>query len=94
MLKVDGKDVATQKVEHTIPLILQWDESMDFGSDTGTPVDDQDYKCPFPFTGKFSKITIKVDLRELSPEDIKKLENAESQALDGSPLYRMQGGPH
>ena len=94
MLKVDGKDVATQKVEHTIPLILQWDESMDFGSDTGTPVDDQDYKCPFTFTGKFSKITIKVDLRELSPEDIKKLENAESQALDGSPLYRMQGGPH
>ena len=67
---------------------------MDFGSDTGTPVDDQDYKCPFPFTGKFSKITIKVDLRELSPEDIKKLENAESQALDGSPLHRVQGGPH
>jgi hypothetical protein len=94
VLKVDGKAVATQKMEHTIPLILQWDESMDFGSDTGTPVDDQDYKCPFPFTGTFSKITIKVDRPELSPEDIKKLENAESQALDGSPLHRVQGGPN
>jgi arylsulfatase A-like enzyme len=76
VLKVDGKEVTTQKMEHTIPLILQWDESMDFGSDTGTPVDDQDYKCPFPFTGTFSKITIKVDRPELSPEDIKKLEAA------------------
>jgi len=76
VLKVDGKEVATQKMGHTIPLILQWDESMDFGSDTGTPVDDQDYQCPFPFTGKFSKITIKVDRPQLSPEDIKKLEAA------------------
>ncbi len=76
-LKVDGKDVSRQKMERTLPLILQWDESMDFGSDTGTPVDDQDYQCPFPFTGKFSKITIKVDRPQLSPEDIKKLETAE-----------------
>ena len=81
-------------MDHTIPIILQWDESMDFGSDTGTPVDDQDYRCPFPFTGKFSKITIKVDRPELSPEDVKKFENAEATALDGQPLKRVQGGPH
>ena len=93
-LKVDGKEVSTQKMEHTIPLIMQWDESMDIGSDTGTPVDDQDYQCPFTFTGKFSKITLKVARPELSPEDIKKLENAESQALDGAPIHHLQGGPH
>ncbi len=75
-LKVDGKEVASQKMDHTIPLILQWDESMDFGSDTGTPVDDQDYQCPFTFTGKFNKVTIKVDRPQLSSEDIKKLEAA------------------
>jgi arylsulfatase len=75
-LKVDGREVANQKMEHTLPLILQWDESMDFGSDTGTPVDDQDYQCPFNFTGKFNKITIKVDRPQLSPEDVKKLESA------------------
>ena len=37
-LKVDGKEVATQKMERTLPIILQWDESFDIGSDTGTPV--------------------------------------------------------
>jgi hypothetical protein len=30
----------------------------------------------------------------LTEDDIKKLENAESQALDGAPLHRVQGGPH
>jgi arylsulfatase A-like enzyme len=76
-LKVDGKEVVTQKMEKTLPLILQWDESFDIGSDTGTPVNDQDYQCPFVFTGKFSKITLKVDRPQLSPEDIKKLEAAQ-----------------
>ena len=70
-------------MEHTLPLILQWDESMDFGSDTGTPVDDQDYQCPFTFTGKFNKITIKVDRPKLSPEDIKKLEEGMKKAAAG-----------
>jgi hypothetical protein len=42
VLKVDGKDVATETMEHTIPFILQWDETFDVGADTGTPVDDAD----------------------------------------------------
>ena len=62
----------------TLPLILPWDESFDIGSDTGTPVDDQDYKIPFAFTGKFIKLTLQVHRPELSPADIKKLEQ-ESQ---------------
>ena len=52
VLKVDGKEVAKQKMEHTLPLIIQWDETFDIGSDTGTPVDDKDYQVPFAFTGK------------------------------------------
>ncbi len=47
-LKVDGKEVATQTMEHTLPMILQWDESFDIGSDTLTGVNDEDYKPPFP----------------------------------------------
>jgi arylsulfatase len=82
VLKVDGAEVANQKMEHTLPLIMQWDESMDIGSDTGTPVDDEDYQCPFAFTGKFNKITIKVDRPQLSPEDIKKLKEANAAATD------------
>jgi hypothetical protein len=53
--------VATQKLEHTIPLIMQWDENFDIGADTGTPVDDQDYQVPFTFTGKLSKLTLNID---------------------------------
>jgi arylsulfatase A-like enzyme len=73
VLKVDGKVVATQKMEHTVPLILQWDETFDIGADTGTPVDDQDYQVPFTFTGKLDKLTIKVDRPKLTPADEKML---------------------
>ncbi len=65
-----------QKVERIIPFILQWDENPDIGLDTGTPVDDRDYQVPFKFTGKFSKITLKIDRPKLTPEDIKKLQEA------------------
>jgi arylsulfatase A-like enzyme len=74
VLKVDGKEVATQKLEHTLPLIMQWDETFDIGSDTGTPVDDKDYQVPFKFTGKLVKLTLKIDRPQLTPADIKLLE--------------------
>jgi arylsulfatase A-like enzyme len=76
-LKVDGQAVATKKMEKTVPMILQWDESFDIGSDTLTGVNDADYKPPFPLTAKFNKLTIKVDRPKLSPEDIKKLKEAQ-----------------
>jgi len=75
-LKVDGKEVQTINMEHTLPMILQWDESFDIGSDTLTGVNDADYLPPFPLTAKLNKLTIKVDRPQLSPEDIKKLEEA------------------
>ena len=77
VLKVDGKEVANQKMEHTLPLILQWDETFDIGSDTGTPVDDKDYQIPFAFTGKLNKLTLKLDRPKLSPADAKRLEEAQ-----------------
>ena len=40
---VDGKEVASGRVEKTIPLRLSLDETMDIGEDTGTPVS-EDYK--------------------------------------------------
>jgi arylsulfatase len=68
-LKVDGTVVATQKMPHTLPLILQWDESFDVGADTGTPVEDQDYKVPFKFNGKLNNLTVNLRPIELSKED-------------------------
>jgi arylsulfatase len=75
-LKVDGNAVATKQMERTLPMILQWDESFDIGSDTLTGVNDEDYKPPFPLTAKLHKLTIKVDRPQLSAEDIKKLQAA------------------
>jgi arylsulfatase A-like enzyme len=73
VLKVDGKVVATKKMEKTLPMTLAWDENFDVGADTGSPVDDDDYEVPFRFTGKLDKLTLTIDRPKLSPEDIKKL---------------------
>ncbi len=78
-LTVDGKLVATETMEHTVPLTLPWDETFDMGSDTGTPVDDQDYQVPFRFNGKIDKITFSVEPPKLTPEDVKKLEAMERE---------------
>jgi len=75
-LKVDGKEVATKQMPKTLPMILQWDESFDIGSDTLTGVNDADYKPPFALTAKLNKLTIKIDRPQLSPTDIKTLQNA------------------
>jgi hypothetical protein len=40
-------------------------------------VDDQDYQVPLKFTGKLSKLTIKIDRPQLTPEDEKRLMEAE-----------------
>ena len=92
-LKVDGKVVATETMPHTLPMILQWDESFDIGSDTLTGVNDADYQPPFTLTAKLNKLKIKVDRPQLTPEDIKKFESAESTAVDGTPLRHAQPEP-
>jgi arylsulfatase len=83
-LTVDGKVVSTQTMERTIPLLLPWDETFDIGSKTGTSVDDQDYQPPFVFTGKIDKLTIALDPPNLSPDDVKKLEEAYRAAQDAN----------
>jgi arylsulfatase len=83
ILKVDGKVVDTKAMPKTLPMILQWDESFDIGSDTLTGVNDADYRPPFPLTSKLEKLTIKIDRPQLTPEDIQKLEGAKKAAADG-----------
>jgi arylsulfatase A-like enzyme len=73
VLKVDGKEVATQKMERTLPFILAWDENFDVGAKTGTPVDDNDYQVPFKFTGKLTRLTLIIDRPKLTPEEEKEL---------------------
>jgi arylsulfatase A-like enzyme len=81
-LSVDGVVVATQTMERTLPMILQWDESFDIGSDTLTGVDDGDYQTPFPLTAKLNRLTVKLDRPELSEADRQRLEAAMKKAAD------------
>lgn len=83
-LSVDGKVVATEKLERTVPLVLPRDETFDIGSDTGTPVDDADYQIPFAFTGKIDKLTIALDPPALTDEDKAKLEAGFKAAQDAN----------
>ena len=75
--------VDTKRMEKTLPLILQWDESFDVGSDTITGVNDKDYLPQFPLTATLNKLTIKIDRPQLSPEEIKKLQEGMQKAAAG-----------
>ena len=61
VLTLDGKEVANQKVAHTIPFLLTIDETFDIGVDTRTGVDDRDYQVPFRFGGTVAKLTVELE---------------------------------
>ena len=63
VLSVDGKEVARNSMEHTIPITFPEDESFDVGQDTRTGVAMLEYRYdpPFKFTGKIDKLTFKLE---------------------------------
>ena len=73
VLSVDGKEVARKSMEHTIPMIMPFDETFDVGLDTRTPVDFS-YDVPFRFTGNIDRLTYDIGPSQLSAEDQKKVD--------------------
>jgi arylsulfatase len=71
VLKVDGGDVATLKMPHTIPFVWPFYESFDVGVDTRTSVNEKDYHVPFRFTGTIAKLTFTLGPDMLMAEDRK-----------------------
>jgi arylsulfatase len=63
VLSVDGKEVARNSMEHTIPVTFPEDESFDVGQDarTGVALVKYRYDPPFKFTGKINKLTFKLE---------------------------------
>ena len=60
-LLVDGKVIASGRIDRTIFGRFSFDETFDVGQDTGTPViDDYAPQMPFKFTGKLDKFTIEL----------------------------------
>jgi arylsulfatase len=79
VLSVDGQQVASKTILHTIPFLMTIDETFDVGSDLRTPVDDQDYQVPFRFTGKLNKLTVNLKPEPMSAEDQKRWDDAAKQ---------------
>jgi arylsulfatase A-like enzyme len=82
VLRVDGADVHTLKIGHSIPFLIPADETFDVGIDTRTGVNDLDYKVPFHFNGKIDKVTFKLGPSQLTPGDQKKVQKAAAKAHD------------
>jgi len=80
VLKVDHKEVATDKIPHTIPFIIAVEETFDVGVDTRTGVEDKDYQVPFRFTGKLDKLTVKLGPVQLTSEDHRVIQHARAGA--------------
>jgi arylsulfatase A-like enzyme len=76
-LLVDGKTVATGRIEHTQCCAFSADEGADVGSDEGTPVTEA-YKVPFKFTGKIAQVTI--ELKEMKTSAAKEAAQANREA--------------
>jgi len=73
VLSVDGKEVARNSMENTIPITFPEDESFDVGRDTRTGVAMVEfrYDVPFKFTGTINKLTFKLGPTQLTAEDRK-----------------------
>jgi arylsulfatase A-like enzyme len=81
VLLVDGKELSRQKIDHTIPLLMAIDETLDIGIDTRTPVDDS-YKLPFRFTGTINKVTYKLEREQMTAEERDAARKALARARD------------
>jgi arylsulfatase len=65
-LSANGTALAEGRLEKSIPIQFSLGEGVDIGMDVGSPIDFT-YKLPFAFTGKISKVNIK-----LGPVDLGK----------------------
>ncbi|MEK7317300.1 MAG: sulfatase-like hydrolase/transferase, partial [Candidatus Eisenbacteria bacterium] len=78
-IQVDGKTVATARIERTLAFRLSLDETLDCGEDTGTPVTET-YHVPFKFTGELKKATIKLKPAPLTAELQQALQDGKAAA--------------
>ncbi|HEY9290692.1 MAG TPA: arylsulfatase [Microlunatus sp.] len=57
-LYLDGNSIATGRIDATVPLAFSGDETLDIGSDTGTPVSDEYSSHDSAFTGRIHRVQI------------------------------------
>ena len=81
-LFVNGKSVATGRIESTQCCAFSIDDAADVGADEGTPVTEA-YAVPAKFTGKIARVTI--ELKEMKKAD---RDDAEQARLAGCEAMR------
>jgi hypothetical protein len=77
-LYVNGKNVATGRIDQTQCCVFSADEGADVGADEGTPVTEA-YQVPFKFTGKIDKVTI--ELKEMTRSAADETNKARKEAV-------------
>ncbi len=82
VLSVDGKEVATKTMKHSIPLMMTIDETFDIGTDTRSSVDDLSYQLPFDFTGTIDQLKIKLGPSQMTEPQKAAAEAAIAKASD------------
>ncbi len=82
VLMVDGKEVASQKIPHTTPALLNLGETFDVGGDTRSSVEDADYQVPFRFTGNIDKLTFKLGPTQLTSAEQRAIQQQLAKAKD------------
>ena len=72
VLRVDGQEIASRHITHTVPIVFEFDETFDIGADTGTPIA-EDYRTPFELNAKLTRLSLSIDRPKLTPDDARKL---------------------
>ena len=83
-LSVDGNPVSRGRLDQTLAFRISLDETLDIGSDTGTPVS-EDTSVPFDFTGEIGKVKITIsDRTEFSEEELMEYRKTQAKTLISS----------
>ena len=59
------------------------------GTLSGTPLDDRDYRVPFPFTGQLNKLTIAVD-EPVPTEQDRKVQGDAQRGASRKPVHDVR----
>jgi len=82
VLEVDGGEVATRKMPHTIPFVWPFDESLDTGVNTRASGNENDYHVPVRLNGTIDKLTYNLGPDQLLRQDKAAMQQTQPVARD------------
>jgi arylsulfatase A-like enzyme len=82
VLSVDGNEIITKTIAHTIPLLMTIDETLDIGQDTRTPVVEFAYDVPFRYTGNIDTVRYHLGPEQINPVEKQAAVDAAEKAKD------------